>query len=360
MEKKNSRLNKKIMIIAGGTGGHIFPGLSVACYLIKNGYNVVWLGALNNIEFKLVPQYGIDIEFIQMQGLCGAKIYKKFIVLFFLFFLSLYQSLKIIKRWKPDLVLGMGGYVSGPSGLAAWLCGIPLIIHEQNKVIGLTNRFLSFFATEVLQGFQSALYGATTVGNPIRSTILSVPDPINRWRNRTGPIRILVIGGSQGARIFNIIIPKIAKRFADRLVIWHQSGKKDFKNVVKAYQEIKQNNHKIESFIENIDQAYGWADLVISRSGALTVSEIACVGLPAIFIPFPFHKDRQQYWNAVSLEQVGAAKIVEQKRFTIHYMSMILESVNRKILLDMANRARTLAFPHSTQLIVRILNQYLH
>lgn len=357
---QNKVSNKTVMIMAGGSGGHIFPGLSIARHLIKDGYNVVWLGALNSIESKLVPDYGIDIKFIQIQGLRGKKIYRKFFVLLYAFFLSLFQALKIIRFWKPDIVLGMGGYVSGPGGLAAWLCGIPLIIHEQNKVIGLTNWFLSFFAKKVLQGFpKSVVQRAIIVGNPVRSAILSIPDPIDRWKNRIGPIRVLVMGGSQGAHVFNLIMPKIARKFSDKLVIWHQSGKKDFKNVIKSYQKIKKNHYRIESFIKNIDKAYEWADLVISRSGALTVSEIACAGLPAIFIPFPFHQDRQQYWNAIALERIGAAKIIEQRAFTIHYISMILESLNRKTLLDMANRAKSLAIPNATQLVTRIIIQYL-
>lgn len=358
---KNNKLNKKVMIIAGGSGGHVFPGLAVAHCLIKHGYHVVWLGSFNNIESKLVSQHGIDIKYIRMKGLSGKTIYKQFIVLFFLFFLSVYQSLKIIKYWKPNVVLGMGGYVSAPSGLATWLCGIPLIIHEQNQVIGLTNRFLSFFAKRVIQGFfkLDINHNIVMIGNPIRSTILGVPKPIDRWKNRTGPIRILVIGGSQGSHIFNKIMPKIAARFLNKLRIWHQSGKRDYKNVIQAYHKIDKNNYKIESFIDDIDQAYAWADLIISRSGALTVSEIVCVGLPAIFIPFPFHKDRQQYWNAAALVQVGAAKIVEQKYLTVDHLSVILKALDRKMLLNMANRARTLAIPNATQVVTQTIMQYL-
>lgn len=357
----NNILNKKVMIIAGGSGGHIFPGLAIAHYLIKHGYNIIWLGALNNIESQLIPEHGIDIKLIRITGLRDKKIYKKFIVLF-LFFLAIYQSIKIIKCWQPDVVLGMGGYVSGPGGLAAWLCGIPFIIHEQNKVIGLTNRFLSFFSKKVLQGFSksSSSRYSTVVGNPIRSTILSIPDPIDRWKDRIGPIRVLVIGGSQGTHIFNVIMPIIAEKFLGKLIIWHQSGKKDFEKVIRAYKKIQENSYKIDSFINNIDQAYHWADLVISRSGALTVSEVTCVGLAAIFVPFPFHKDRQQYWNAVPLVKVGAAKILEQKNFTIHNISIVLESFDRRILLDMAKRAKTLFIPNATESVVQIIMQHLY
>lgn len=350
---------KKIMIIAGGTGGHVFPGLAVAHFLLKNGYNVVWLGTVDNIEAKLVPSYGIEIKFIYIKSGFGKKIYKKVVLLFFLILFALYQSIKIIKCWKPDVVLSMGGYISGPSGVAVWLHGIPLIIHEQNRVIGLTNRFLCFFSKKVLQGFPDTIPDAVTVGNPIRSRILSLPNPESRWKDRTGPIRILVIGGSQGANIFNRIIPKVAKILADKLIIWHQSGIKDFNNVKRIYHKTQTNYYKIESFVYNIEQAYLWADLVISRSGALTVSEIACVGLPAIFVPFMYHKDRHQYYNAESLQQIGAAKIIEEQKFTINYLSTILESLNREQLLDMAKKAKNLAMPNATQLVVKTIVRYL-
>lgn len=354
-----NKANKTVMIIAGGTGGHVFPGLSVANVLMDHGYNVVWLGTANNIESKLVPLYEIDIKFIYIQSWRGKKIYKKIIILLFFIIFSMYQSLKIIRYWKPDIVLSMGGYVSGPSGLMAWLCGIPLIIHEQNRIIGLTNRCLSFFAKKILQGFPNTIPNAITVGNPIRCRISSIPDPDSRWLNRIGPIRILVIGGSQGASIFNQVIPKIAKKLINKLMIWHQSGKTDFNNVVQAYQEMEKNLYKIESFINDIDQAYSWADLIISRSGALTVSEIACVGLPAIFVPFMYHEDRHQYWNADLMVEIGAAKIIEEKEFTIDYVSAVLESLNRQDLLNMAKRARTVSISHATQLVVNTIIQDL-
>lgn len=354
-----NKFTKKIMIIAGGSGGHVFPGLSIAQFLLQNGYNVVWLGTTSHIESELVPLYGIDIKFIPIRGWRGKKIYQKAIVLLCYVMLSMYQSLKIIRYWKPDIVLSMGGYVSGPGSIMAWLYGVPIIIHEQNRVIGLTNRYLLSFAKTVLQGFPNTIPHAITVGNPIRCTILSIPDPKNRWKDRTGPIRILVVGGSQGANIFNKIIPKVAKKLANKLIIWHQSGKTELNDVIKSYQKIEKSYYKIESFIDNIAQAYSWADLVISRSGALTVSEIACVGLPAIFVPFVYHKDHHQYYNAIPMEEIGAAKIIEEKKFTIDYVSIILESLNRKILLDMAKRAKTLAISNATQLVFNVIIQHL-
>ncbi|URJ30218.1 undecaprenyldiphospho-muramoylpentapeptide beta-N-acetylglucosaminyltransferase [Blochmannia endosymbiont of Camponotus sp.] len=349
---------KRILIVAGGSGGHVFPGLSVAHYLIDNGYQVVWLGTADRIEAKLVPKYGIDIKFIHIKRWHGEKLYIKCIMPLYIC-LAVYQARKIIKYWKPDIVLGMGGYVSGPSGLAAWTCGIPLIIHEQNRIIGLTNRYLSMFAAKVLQGFPNTFPNAKIVGNPIRRTILAIPNPVKRWQGRVGPIRVLVIGGSQGAHILNKIIPNMAEKLSNKLIIWHQVGEQDFKKVKWAYQKIKQSCHKIVKFIDDIAQAYSWADILISRAGALTVSEVSVVGLPAIFVPFIHHKDRQQYWNAMSLVQVGAAKIIEQQNFTSDYVSTVLESWDRKTLCSMAQRARDVAMPNATQQVSQIIIEYL-
>lgn len=349
---------KKIMIIAGGSGGHVFPGLSVAHNLINHGYQVVWLGTSDCIEAKLVPQYGIDIRFIHVKKWHGARLYIKCIMPL-LICLAIYQARKIIKYWKPDIVLGMGGYVSGPSGLAAWTCGIPLIIHEQNRIIGLTNRYLSIFAKKVLQGFPSTFPNVKMVGNPIRRTILAVPSPSKRWKDRVGPIRVLVIGGSQGAHILNTIIPNVAEKLSNKLIIWHQVGEKDFKKVIWAYQKAKQSYHRIVKFIDDIAQAYAWADILISRSGALTVSEVSVVGLPAIFVPFMHHKDRQQYWNAMLLVQAGAAKIIEQHNVTSDAISTMLESWDRKALYSMAQRARSIAIPNATQRVSQLIVEYL-
>lgn len=344
--------------MAGGSGGHVFPGLAVAHYLIDLGYQVVWLGAADCIEVLLVPRHGIDIKLICIRGWHGKKVYMKLFVPFFVI-LAIYQSLKIIKYWKPDVVLGMGGYVSAPGGIAAWILNLPLIIHEQNRVIGLTNRCLSIFATQVLQGFPGVFAGAKTVGNPICRTILSIPEPKQRWKDRTGPIRVLVIGGSSGASVFNKIIPSIAEKLAHKVIIWHQVGERNIKSMLSDYYNFKNNNYRITPFIHDIAHAYAWADVLISRAGALTVSEIAVVGLPVIFVPFAYHDDCQQYWNAVPLLQAGAAKIVEQQEFTSDNISTMLGSWDRKILLDMAQRARALSVSNGVQLISRIIIKYL-
>lgn len=352
-------MKKKILILAGGSGGHVFPGLTIARDLIYRGYQVVWLGTSNHIEASLVPKYGIDIKFIHIKGGWNTKkIYMKLIILFF-FVCAIYQSFKIIKYWKPDIVLGMGGYVSGPGGIAAWILRIPLIIHEQNRVVGLTNRILSMISMQMLQGFPGLCKTSKIVGNPVRHKILSLPDPVTRWEGRTGPIRVLVIGGSQGASIFNEVIPELAEKLAQEVIIWHQVGVQHLQHVLLNYYKFKKNNYRITSFIDDMDTAYAWADVLIARAGALTVSEVAVVGLSAIFVPFQWHRDHQQYWNALPLWKIGAAEIIEQREFTSNNIRKILKSCNRKKLLDMARRSRTLAFPNATQLVVQCIIQCL-
>lgn len=212
-----------------------------------------------------------------------------------------------MKAYKPDAVLGMGGYVSGPGGLAAWLCGVPVVLHEQNGIAGLTNRWLSKIAKRVLQAFPGAFPNAPVVGNPVREDVLALPAPQQRLAGRMGPIRVLVVGGSQGARILNQTMPKVAEQLGGRITLWHQVGKGALPTVLADYEKVGQTQHKVTEFIDDMAAAYDWADIVVCRSGALTVSEIAAAGLPALFVPF-MHKDRQQYWNALPLEKAGAAK----------------------------------------------------
>lgn len=337
--------------MAGGSGGHVFPGLTIARHLIDSGYQVVWLGSLYSIEASLVPKYGISIKFIHIKGWCGKSIYSKLVLPFFIIF-SICESLKIMRFWKPDIVVGMGGYVSGPGGIAAWILKIPLIIHEQNRVVGITNRILSILSKKVLQGFPGVFARAETVGNPVCNTILSIPDPVTRLKKRTGPIRVLVLGGSKGASIFNKIVPDIAEQLFDKVIIWHQVGSKNLRDILLRFYKFKKNNYRITPFINDIAQAYMWADILIARAGALTVSEIAIVGLPAIFVPFIHHRDFQQYWNAIPLLQIGAAKIIKQQECTSNNVCTVLKACwDRSILLDMAQRARGLSISDAHQLI---------
>ncbi|TDB62161.1 undecaprenyldiphospho-muramoylpentapeptide beta-N-acetylglucosaminyltransferase [Photorhabdus khanii] len=338
---------RRLMVMAGGTGGHVFPGLAVAHHLKDQGWEVRWLGTADRMEADLVPKHGIEIEFIQISGLRGKGI-KALLVAPARIFKAIRQAKAIIRRYQPDVVLGMGGYVSGPGGIAAWMSGVPVVLHEQNGIAGLTNRWLAKIATTVLQAFPGAFPKAPVVGNPVREDVLALPTPEQRLAGREGPIRVLVVGGSQGARILNQTMPEIAARMGDKITVWHQTGKGAKESVRNAYNNSVKCEHKITEFIDDMAQAYAWADLVICRSGALTVSEIAVAGLPGIFVPFQ-HKDRQQYWNALPLERAGAAKILEQPQFTVDAVIELLIQWQRPQLLKMAEKARSAAIVDATE-----------
>lgn len=338
--------SKRLLIVAGGTGGHVMPGLAVAHYLMAQGWQVRWLGTADRMEAQLVPQQGIDIDFIHISGLRG-KGMKALISAPMQIARAIYQARRSIRAWQPDVVLGMGGYVAGPGGLAAWLCRVPLAIHEQNGVAGLTNRWLAKIADKVMQAFPGTFPQQLVTGNPLRAEVLALPTPAERYTGRTGPLRLLVLGGSQGARVLNRLLPAVAERLAMPLTLWHQTGKGALAEVTAAYAAIEQ-VHKVTEFIDDIAAALAWADVIICRSGALTVSEVAAAGLPAIFIPFP-HQDRQQYWNARWLAQAGAAKIIEQSQLN---PEVVVETLtqwrDRRMLLTLADKARQIAIPDAT------------
>ncbi|CNE80356.1 undecaprenyldiphospho-muramoylpentapeptide beta-N-acetylglucosaminyltransferase [Yersinia frederiksenii] len=339
---------KRLMVMAGGTGGHVFPGLAVAHHLMAQGWQVRWLGTADRMEASLVPKHGIEIDFIQISGLRGKGLMAQLTAPVRIY-RAVCQAKKIMRDYQPDVVLGMGGYVSGPGGLAAWLCGIPMVLHEQNGIAGLTNRWLAKIAKKVLQAFPGAFPHAEVVGNPVRTDVLALPLPAERLSGREGPIRVLVIGGSQGARVLNQTLPQVAATLGEQITVWHQVGKGALPDVLEAYQQAGQGGkHQIVEFIDDMAAAYAWADVVVCRSGALTVSEVAAAGLPAIFVPFQ-HKDRQQYWNALPLEKAGAAKIIEQPQFTAQAVSNLLAQWDRDTLLAMAEQARQVAIPDATE-----------
>jgi len=338
---------KRLMVMAGGTGGHVFPGLAVAHHLMAQGWQVRWLGTADRMEADLVPKNGIEIDFIRISGLRGKGL-KAQLSAPLRIWSAVRQAKAIMRNFQPDVVLGMGGYVSGPGGLAAWQCGIPVVLHEQNGIAGLTNRWLARVAKTVLQAFPGAFPNAEVVGNPVRTDVLALPLPAERLNGREGPIRVLVIGGSQGARVLNQTVPEVAARLGDRITLWHQVGKGALDTVLRDYERVGQTQHKVTEFIDDMAAAYAWADVVVCRSGALTVSEIAAAGLPAIFVPFQ-HKDRQQYWNARPLEEAGAAKIIEQPQFNADAVAELLASWDRPALLAMAEKARAVAIPDATE-----------
>ena len=289
---------------------------------MAQGWQVRWLGTADRMEADLVPKHGIEIDFIRISGLRGKGI-KALIAAPLRIFNAWRQARAIMKAYKPDVVLGMGGYVSGPGGLAAWSLGIPVVLHEQNGIAGLTNKWLAKIATKVMQAFPGAFPNAE------------------------------VVGGSQGARILNQTMPQVAAKLGDSVTIWHQSGKGSQQSVEQAYAEAGQPQHKVTEFIDDMAAAYAWADVVVCRSGALTVSEIAAAGLPALFVPFQ-HKDRQQYWNALPLEKAGAAKIIEQPQLSVDAVANTLAGWSRETLLTMAERARAASIPDATE---RVANE---
>ncbi|MGL4269664.1 MAG: undecaprenyldiphospho-muramoylpentapeptide beta-N-acetylglucosaminyltransferase [Plesiomonas sp.] len=344
---------KRLLVMAGGTGGHVFPGLAVAHQLMEQGWQVRWLGTADRMEADLVPKHGIEIDFIQISGLRG-KGWRAQLGAPLRIWRAIRQARQIMREYQPDVVLGMGGYVSGPGGVAAWLQGIPVVLHEQNAIAGLTNRWLSRIAAKVLQAFPGAFANAPVVGNPVRQDVLALPEPVQRMAERSGPLRVLVVGGSQGARILNRTLPAVAAALGEQITLWHQVGKGALDEVEQAYRAAGATGHNITEFIDDMAAAYSWADLVICRSGALTVSELAAAGVPAIFVPFQ-HKDRQQYLNGLTLEKAGAAYIIEQDQLTAERLEAKLLLLNRPQLLAMAQHARAAAIPDATDRVAAVI-----
>lgn len=342
---------KRLLVMAGGTGGHVFPAIAVAQFLQQQGWDICWLGTQDRMEAQLVPKHGIPIEFIQISGLRGKGI-GELIQAPWRILRAIWQARKIIKTYQPHAVLGMGGYVSGPGGVAAKLCGVPIVLHEQNAVAGLTNSWLAKIATKVLQAFPKAFPDAEVVGNPVRQTLFAMPSPKQRFVSRSGKLNVLVIGGSQGARVLNLTLPKVIDVLGDKISVRHQVGAKMVENITALYPENA--DVKVTEFIDDMAEAYGWADIVICRSGALTVCELAAVGTPAIFVPFQ-HKDRQQYLNAKYLADVGAAKIIEQQDLTPEALIDCLRELDRNQLLVMAEKAQEMAMPLAAQRVAEVI-----
>ncbi|WP_100623364.1 undecaprenyldiphospho-muramoylpentapeptide beta-N-acetylglucosaminyltransferase [Candidatus Coxiella mudrowiae] len=348
---------KRILIMAGGTGGHIFPALAVVRALQQQGVEeIYWLGTASGLEKKLVsPEF--PLSFIQIRALRGKGLLQKFFLPFHLA-RAVFQSYRVIRRVKPQIILGMGGYVAGPGGLAAWLTCTPMVIHEQNAVAGLTNRVLAKIARSVLQAFPGAFAGGgdvRTTGNPIRAELINTPLPRVRLLNRQGPLRVLVLGGSQGARLINQKMVIALRNYPNpqELMLWHQTGQADFERLKKAY-EMLDFEARIDAFIDDMAKAYTWADLIVCRSGALTVSEIAAVGVASIFVPYPYAVDDHQFHNGRFLEQAGAAIIIPEKSLTEKCLILYFEQFarDRNRLLTMAECARNLAEPKAVQNVV--------
>jgi len=351
-----------IMIMAGGTGGHVFPALALARLLRSKSFEVVWLGTQRGLESRVVPKESIPIEWLSVGGLRGKGILTLLAAPFRLAH-ALVQALGIVRRRKPIVVVGLGGFVTGPGGVAAWLTGRPLLIHEQNAIAGFTNRCLARLARDVLEAFPNSFgrdVKARVIGNPVRHDISAVAPPATRFAGRNGPLRILVIGGSQGATKLNAVVPYALARLRAQersgsqsglaVDVRHQAGERWIDSARQTYASAGV-RADVRPFIEDMAEAYSWADLVICRSGALTVSELAAVGVGAVLVPFPAAVDDHQTHNAQYLVSEGAAILIADRDLTAERLATELQSLcaGRGKLLAMAERSRLLAKPHAAE-----------
>lgn len=349
-------MSKTLLVMAGGTGGHIFPGLAVADLLRIRGWHVVWMGNPDGMEAKLVPERGYEMAWVRFAALRGKGLVRKLMLPFNLLS-GFWQALKEIHRVQPDVVLGMGGYVTFPGGMMAVLLRRPLVIHEQNSIAGLANRVLSKIASKVVCGFPNALPKSTWIGNPVRPEIAQMPAPAERFADRTNknePLRLLIIGGSLGAASLNEVVPLglALLPLEERPAVVHQAGERHIDQLRKNYRSVGVEAHCV-AFIDDMAGAYDWADLVICRAGALTVAELAAIGVASILVPFPSAVDDHQTSNAHFLADVGGAIILPQDELTPEAISLI-RNYTRGQLLQMAERARELAKPAATAAVARV------
>lgn len=345
--------------MAGGTGGHVFPGLAVADKLKSQGWHVSWLGTKDRMEAQLVPKHGYEIDFIDISGVRGNGI-ARLAAAPFRIIKSILQARKILKQRKVDLVLGMGGFASGPGGVAAWILGIPVLLHEQNAAAGLTNRLLSRLCKKVLMGFDGAFNSdkALLVGNPVRKALIDLPE--KKISEQNAPLKVLIVGGSLGAKVLNDLLPVVMndlhkKKGAERFEITHQSGKGHFKQLQADYAEYEI-KADVKEFIDDMDAAYDWADIVICRAGALTVSEVTVVGLPAIFVPLPHAVDDHQTKNAQNLVSKGGAILIAQKTLNKEVLSQYLTDFNKnkQLLVEMSIKCKNTAIVNATERVAAI------
>lgn len=347
---------KSVVVMAGGTGGHVFPALAVAESLRARGVRIHWLGTRAGIEAELVPARHFDMTYLDVSGVRGQGL-ARLLLAPFKIVRAVVAAMHVLRAVEADCVIGLGGYVTGPGGIAARLLGKPLLIHEQNAVAGFTNRQLSRMATRVLEAFPGAFPASqkvVCVGNPVRPEIAGLPAPEQRFAARDGALRVLVMGGSQGAVALNELVPAALAILASQveLDIRHQAGKKNTEKAAARYRDVGV-KAEILPFINDMAGIYGWADLVICRSGALTVSELAAAGVGSVLIPYPFAVDDHQTANARYLSDAGAALLFSQQGLTAEQLANALRPLmNRPALLDMAIKARAKAQPESTDTVV--------
>jgi UDP-N-acetylglucosamine--N-acetylmuramyl-(pentapeptide) pyrophosphoryl-undecaprenol N-acetylglucosamine transferase len=344
-------MSATILIMAGGTGGHVFPGLAVADELRGRGWKVVWMGAKGGLEARLVPARGYPVEWIRAAALRG----KGLVAALFLplhLLVGFWQSARAIFRVRPDVVLGMGGYVAFPGGMMASLLARPLAVHEQNAIAGLANRVLAGVADRKLEAFPGALKGAEWTGNPVRTSISALDSPEKRFQNRVGPLRVLVVGGSQGAQALNDCLPRALALIdaAGRPVVTHQAGERHLESLQKKYSAEGVKAETV-AFIDDMAARYAEADLVICRAGAMTVAEIAAGGMASVLVPFPHAVDDHQTANARFLADRGAAFLLPQGKLTPESLATLIRSLDRGALLAMARKAREMGKPDAARAV---------
>jgi len=365
-----SRAGDGVLIMAGGTGGHIFPGLAVAESLRRDGVTVRWLGARGGMECRRVPSADIPIDVVDISALRG-KGAVRWLVLPFRLLRAVVQAFRLLGRNRPACAISFGGYAAGPGGLAARLRGVPLLVHEQNRVPGMTNRTLARFADRVLQAFPDSWdegLSALTCGNPVRQAVVDLPPPEQRLAGRTGPLRILLTGGSQGALALNRLLPAALGLLAGEceFTVRHQAGPRWVEETRKAYEKAGITAEtpcraEVTDFIEDMAAAYAWADVVVCRAGALTVSEVAAAGVAAVFIPFPHAVDDHQTRNAEYLVENGAALLLQESQTDARKLANVLSSLagDRAGLVSMATRGRAASVPDAADRVAAICREYV-
>lgn len=357
--------SRRFLMMAGGTGGHVFPALATAQMLQARGHQVFWLGSAGGMEERLIGDTDIPLSTITISGLRG-KGRMALLAAPFRLVRGLFQAVRVVRRVRPDCVIGMGGFVTGPGGVAAWLAGKPLLVHEQNAIAGLTNRILARLAGTVLEAFPGS-FGARVVtrctGNPVRPDVAALAAPEQRLAGRAGPVRLLVLGGSLGALVVNQTVPEALARLPaeQRPVIRHQCGERHLEVTREAYKAAGV-EADVQPFIKDMAEAYGWADLVLSRAGALTIAELCAAGVGAILVPFPHAVDDHQTHNAGYMVKAKAALLMPQQKLTVDVLSELLTDLvsDRDRILSMAEAARGLARPDATERVVNYCLEAAH
>lgn len=348
-------MNKTLMVMAGGTGGHVYPAMAVADYLKARGWNIVWLCTEGGMENRLIEAKDYQKAMITMRGVRGKGLLG-WLLLPVKLGIALAQSYKAITQYRPNLVLGMGGFAAFPGGVMAWLLRKPLVIHEQNSVAGLTNKTLAHFAKKVLAAFPASFgSNATLVGNPVRADITEILSPELRLDKHTDTLRLLVVGGSLGAQALNEVLPKALAEISleKRPQVVHQAGEKHIAALSENYQAAGV-EAEAKAFIQDMAAMYNWADIVVCRAGALTVAEVSAAGVASVLVPFPHAVDDHQTTNAHYLSDAGAAILIPQTEFTVAKVAALLNGLTRKQCLEMAIKARKLGKPEATATVANI------